>query len=407
MPTFTTIALETLLEPRTTRNSSTLKKQQQQSHDDSSNNNTQKEQDDGELEKKIIKPRPPNHVFISPALYATPEPTPILDSSTLSGSISPSPYVFNRKGRGGGRLASVNRRIDGFEIDDQDQDQDQQQKSCDSDQIGGEDEVVDDNFVDGVDEKCVTDDDFFDPRGDSASVASSIDLNDSGRHVDNLSLVSNQGEYFDADEDFLSDGSVSSVQTCGRSIESELRATGLSLFEEIEKRKTAEDALGMMHILWQRVGNLLLSQTGLTFPVPSNSTPFQLEISSLEQFSQEVIVARFVAEAIGKGEARAEAELAAEVIIESKDQEISRLRDRLQYYEAMNREMSQRNLEVMEVARRQRARRRGHRRWLWSCLGISVAIGASVIAYSCLPQASEHHILPASSNQADSLSESS
>ena len=41
---------------------------------------------------------------ISPALYITPEPTPIVYSS--SESVSPSPYVANRKGRGGLRRRS-------------------------------------------------------------------------------------------------------------------------------------------------------------------------------------------------------------------------------------------------------------------------------------------------------------
>ncbi|KAI3810621.1 hypothetical protein L1987_20242 [Smallanthus sonchifolius] len=50
-------------------------------------------------------------------------------------------------------------------------------------------------------------------------------------------------------------------------------------------------------------------------------------------------------------------------------------------------EMSQNNLESMEVARRHRERRRGQRKWLWRCVGMSIAIGASVIAYSYAP----HH----------------
>lgn len=104
-----------------------------------------------------------------------------------------------------------------------------------------------------------------------------------------------------------------------------------------------------MQSQWQRVSNLLSSQAGLTFPTPINAThsSMQFDISSVEQLSQEVVVARFVADAIGKGQAHAEAELAAEAIIESKHKEISRLQDRLKYYEAVNHEMSQRNQEVM------------------------------------------------------------
>lgn len=147
--------------------------------------------------------------------------------------------------------------------------------------------------------------------------------------------------------DFSSDGSISNARYYGKSIESEMRSTRLALLEEIEKRKTAEDALGLMYNEWRRVGNLLSAQTGLRFPSPPNASSMKLEIDSIEQFSQEVFVARFVSEAIGKGLARAEAESAAEEIIKIKDQEISRLRDRLQYYEAVNREMCQRNQEVI------------------------------------------------------------
>lgn len=134
-----------------------------------------------------------------------------------------------------------------------------------------------------------------------------------------------------------------SLPSCSRNIESELHTTRLSLLEEIEKRKTAEDHLATMCCHWQRVGKLLLSQTGL---VPTNDV---FDINAVKQFSEEVIVARFVAEAMGKAEAQAEAELAAEVIIGSKDKEISRLRDRMQYYEAMIHEMSQKNLESMGI----------------------------------------------------------
>ncbi|KAA8545342.1 hypothetical protein F0562_020126 [Nyssa sinensis] len=189
---------------------------------------------------------------------------------------------------------------------------------------------------------------------DSSSVASSTELNDFGKQAANVALMSNQGDFFDANEDFFPDGS-SSYGPC---MESELRATRLSLLEEIERRKALEEALGQMYI---------------------------------EQFCQQLLVARFVAEAMGKGQARAEAEIAAEEIIGSKDQEISRLRDRLQYYEAVNHEMSQRNQEIIEVARRQRQMKKRRSRWLWGCVGLSVAVGISVIAYSYLPQTSELH----------------
>ncbi|KAI3810600.1 hypothetical protein L1987_20221 [Smallanthus sonchifolius] len=137
----------------------------------------------------------------------------------------------------------------------------------------------------------------------------------------------------------------------------------------------------------QQVSKILLSKTGVTSS-SDDSSPTRFDINAMKQLSEEIIVARFVAEAMGKVEARTEAELAAQVIIGSKDKEISRLQDRIQYYEAMIHEMSQNNLESMEVARRHRERRRGQRKWLWRCVGMSIAIGASVIAYSYAPH---HH----------------
>lgn len=42
-----------------------------------------------------------------------------------------------------------------------------------------------------------------------------------------------------------------------------------------------------------------------------------------------------------------------------------------------------------EVARRQLERKRSRRRWLWSFMGLSIAIGASLAAYSYIPHTSE------------------
>lgn len=49
-----------------------------------------------------------------------------------------------------------------------------------------------------------------------------------------------------------------------------------------------------------------------------------------------------------------------------------------------------------EVARRQREKKKGYRKWLWSCIGMSIVIGASVIAYSYAP--------PTTTNTAESES---
>lgn len=91
MPTFTAIALDTLLEPGASKSV------------------------DKSVPRPVPKPKPgpnskletrnstsvterrPNRPQITPALYATPEATPLPDSPT---SFSPSPYIINHKRRG-------------------------------------------------------------------------------------------------------------------------------------------------------------------------------------------------------------------------------------------------------------------------------------------------------------------
>lgn len=79
-----------------------------------------------------------------------------------------------------------------------------------------------------------------------------------------------------------------------------------------------------------------MHHAGLTFPGPPSASGSLQFDNMIDLFSQEVLVSRFVAEAVGRGQASAEAEEAAVSIIESKNQEISRLHDRLQYYETVN-----------------------------------------------------------------------
>ncbi|KAI3810615.1 hypothetical protein L1987_20236 [Smallanthus sonchifolius] len=235
-----------------------------------------------------------------------------------------------------------------------------------------------------VEAEDADDDDFVDPRCDSLSVTSSSDLNDSGRlGIENMSVASNQiGEFYDATEEFklfqfimrfLFRWIYVGLASCRGNIESELQTARVNLLEEIEKRKAAEADVAAMCTHLQQVSKILLSQTGVTSS-SDDSSPTRFDINAMKQLSEEIIVARFVAEAMGKAEARTEAELAAQVVIGSKDKEISRLQDRLQYYEAMIHEMSQNNLESMEVARRHRERRRGQRKWLWRCVGMSIVI---------------------------------
>lgn len=240
-------------------------------------------------------------------------------------------------------------------------------------------------------------DEFADPC-DSMSVASSCGSNGaSSKHR----LLSIQTEFYDAPDDFLSDGSTSLRSYSFRSnVEAELRAARLNLSEEVERRQKAEEALVLMRNQWQRIV-CHLAQAALSFPMTSETRETPLEIESVEQVCQEYIFLKFVSEAVVRDQARAETEADAKAIIDAKNQEIARLQDKLQYCETVNREMSQRNQEIMEMSRKQRQIRLRRKKWIWSCIGLSVAIGASVLACSYLPVPGEQ---PVTSNDGSNTS---
>ncbi|KAK6119073.1 hypothetical protein DH2020_047191 [Rehmannia glutinosa] len=331
-------------------------------------------QEDPDPERQNGRPRH-RHLYISPALCVTPEQAPIPDY-TSPDLLSPSPYVVNHKRRHGGNEPT---RAGVGEVPD----------FPSANERGGFSlkEEIGDNFVnknmyanDDVDED--DDEGFVDTRSESMSVGENDLL--VGKQIESRSSVSAQGEFFDANDDV-------------KIIESELHATRLSILEEIERRKCAEETLIVMRCQWERICSLM-SEAGLTFPAPpAPSDNMQIENNSIDQFFQEVVVTRFVAEAIGRGMARDEAEEAAAKIIELKDQEILRLHDRLHYYEIVNHELSQRKL-VEKVARKQKENKRtGRRRWIWSLMGLSIGIGASFVAYSYIP-----HLSSLKSSDADS-----
>ncbi|CAA2978197.1 Hypothetical predicted protein [Olea europaea subsp. europaea] len=379
MPTFTAIALENLLEPRVRDSCKKPPKPNQGvSNDD---NEATERKEDSSANPRVGGSR---HIYISPALYVTPEPAPIPGNSSSNPS-SPSPYVVNHKRRGG--VENGSRRVEKCDVQDVNPEKDGNDLNLEEGVVG---DFVNESEGSKVDNDGEYDGEgISDPRSDRLSVGSFDEVSDfEGRQIESRSFGSAQAEFFDANDEFSC--SSSSGSSHGLRIAADLHATRLSLLEEIERRKTAEENLKLMCYQWERISNLI-SQAGLTFPAPPTvSDSMQLGDNSMYQFSQEVVIARFVAEAVGRGQARAEAELAANAILESKDQEISRLQDKLLYYETVNHEMSQRNLVV---ARRQQQRKRSPRRWLWSCLGLSIAVGASVIAYSYIPDTSRYQPL--------------
>lgn len=131
-------------------------------------------------------------------------------------------------------------------------------------------------------------------------------------------------------------------------MEADLRSIRLDLFEEMDRRKKAEDAVEHLQNMFQRMAEQLSPASASAFSLsrPGGEEPLW-DANSAAQFCQEVIVTRVVSEALERGLAQAEAEAAAEAAIEAKSHEIARLRDRVQYYEAVNQEMSQRNQEAI------------------------------------------------------------
>lgn len=117
---------------------------------------------------------------------------------------------------------------------------------------------------------------------------------------------------------------------------------------EIEKRKQAEESLNFMRSQWENVRQRL-SQVGIVLPAGIISVAEGQELSSdpMEDLCEQVDVARFVSDAIGRGIIRAEVESEMEAQIASKNFEIARLLERLHFYEMVNQEMSQRNQEAI------------------------------------------------------------
>lgn len=142
--------------------------------------------------------------------------------------------------------------------------------------------------------------------------------------------------------------SAGSLQSSMRDLDSEVREIRVNLLMEIERRKPAEDAFNSMERQWESLREKL-SAVGV---ILSSASAIVMEDGGLksdiaEDVCHQVSVARFVADAVGRGVAKAEVEKEMESLVESKNFEIARLIDRLHYYETMNSEMSNRNQEAM------------------------------------------------------------
>ncbi|XP_074584102.1 uncharacterized protein LOC141840104 [Curcuma longa] len=216
--------------------------------------------------------------------------------------------------------------------------------------------------------------DFFDPNGSVSSYSN----NELGRNPSTPS-----GEYFDAFEEISSDGT---SQSYSWKFE-ELRDLRLNISMEIERCRQAEEATEALQNQWQML-SYHLSLVGLQLPVPPTFTVDGIEqpnIDPAEDLCQQIVVSHFVVDAIERTVSGAEAEMVMEPLIKSKNFEIARLQDRLQYYETANREMSQRNQEALEFARERRSTRKRRQRWIWSSIGLAATLIIAAVTWSHCP----------------------
>ncbi|KAI4981376.1 hypothetical protein ZWY2020_021868 [Hordeum vulgare] len=176
-------------------------------------------------------------------------------------------------------------------------------------------------------------------------------------------------EFYDAFEEISSDGATRS----SRCIDDEYREMRLSMLTEIEGRKQAEEVAETWQKEWKKLSHHL-SLIALSLPSPTVAeNDYDTSADTGAELCQQISVSR------------TEVESEMESVIAAKNFEIARLSDRVQYYEAANREMSQRNQEAIEMSRQQRNKRKIRQKWFWGSVGIAVTLGTAAIAWSYMP----------------------
>ncbi|CAN6233795.1 unnamed protein product [Urochloa humidicola] len=366
-------------------------------------------------------PVAPVRTQTSPAsLYATPESTTLPDSpSSFPGTWSP--YIINHKRRGASlaktlsqgdaasegsllklpvTLPGLSKSCEPIEVQEPEfafQQASNGQAEGDSgveEPFNGQDGVLQKGKGSVKAENEQDQHEFEFQRGsleafDSMSVASNSETDEIGVHDRwwkpssplGTSVGTPGAEFYDAFEEISSDGGTRS----SRAMDDDLREMRLSLLMEIERRKQAEEALENWQTEWKKLSHHL-SCVALSLPSPTIAE--NTDDSSMDpgaELCQQITVSQLVAAAIARGLARAEVESEMETVIAAKNFEIARLSDRVQYYEAANREMSQRNQEAIEMSRQQRKDRKKRQKWFWGSVGLAVTLGATAIAWSYLP----------------------
>ncbi|KAJ6367120.1 hypothetical protein OIU77_003490 [Salix suchowensis] len=441
MPHFTAIALDRLLEPGASKsvdmpvpsNKYPVPKPKPKTSPPElkrplPNSNLERRNSTSVMERKCNRPQ------ISPGLYTTPASTPLPDSPT---SFHPSPYIINHKRRGPRLLksfseedlASRRKELEKVELLFSNPSSVEGEFVNDVNGCPGKEDVVNGVRDCPIEVGCVNashgdeiesssvqlgtsntrkdlaiekgvlkpieqnverngdSDDFFDPQ-DSMSYTSNTDAEDTAAVGSSMKLAAclPAGEFYDAWEELSSESGLQPSPSPHHN-GAELREMRLSLLMEIEKRKQAEEGLYNMQSQWQRIRQEL-ALVGLSLPacpVDVQESDQPSDVNPVEEICQQIYLARFVSESIGRGIAKAEAEIEMEAQVEAKNFEIARLLDRLHYYETVNQEMCQRNQEVIETARRNRQIRKRRRKWIWGSIAAAITLGTTALAWSYLP----------------------
>eukprot|EP00249_Psilotum_nudum_P019935 c27484_g1_i1 orf=1118-2512(-) len=164
----------------------------------------------------------------------------------------------------------------------------------------------------------------------------------------------------------------------------------LRLQEEILRRIRVEEALASLQLHWYETAQRFTS-IGLMLPLRpgegSSSIQMERQVTDLfEQFNQRLLVARLVGGALARATAKAEKEEELENLLVSKNREIARLRDKLQYYELVNHEISQRSQEAVEMGHRRRQRWWKRQQWALSCIaGVLFLSTTALVTCKFLP----------------------
>ncbi|KAH9293043.1 hypothetical protein KI387_041750, partial [Taxus chinensis] len=112
---------------------------------------------------------------------------------------------------------------------------------------------------------------------------------------------------------------------------------------ETGQRIRGEEALSLWQNFWKEI---IVNFSLIGVSLQSIEIDGDGMVDFINNICGHLTVSRTVATAVGRASMRAELENEVKMLIDNKNTEISRLRDKLQYYELVNHEMSQRNQEA-------------------------------------------------------------